>query len=132
MTRRIAWSITVALAVGAAACSDDGGGDLASFCEAVETLAGDDPFAELSVASPEEMRTAFDQLRDGVADIAAAAPDDLEGPADRYLDTVDVLIEQLRGAGYDPRDLDSLAYRTAASDYEAAAVSVENAAGAAC
>lgn len=120
-------------AAGAASCGDDGGGgDLASFCDAVHALADDDPFAELSVASPEEMRTAFDQLRDGVAAIAASAPDDLGGASDRYLDTVDVLIDQLRGAGYDPRDLDTLAYRGAAADYEAAAVSIENAATEAC
>lgn len=121
-------------AIGAGACGDDadGGGDLASFCDAVHSLAGDDPFASLDVASPAEMRTAFDRLRDGVADIAAAAPDDLEGRSGRYLDAVDDLIDQLRGAAFDPRDLDTLAYRAAASEYEAAAVSVENAAEQAC
>ncbi|MDE0805007.1 MAG: hypothetical protein OSA99_17005 [Acidimicrobiales bacterium] len=118
--------------VGATSCTDDGGGDLEAFCDAVHDLADNDPFAHLAVASPEEMQTAFGQLRDGVATIASAAPDDIRGRADRYLDAVDDLIGQLRGAAFDPRDLDTLSYRTAASEYEAAAVSIENAAESAC
>lgn len=133
--RRRPLALLAAIAVvtlGVASCSDDDSGDLATFCDAVHDLADNDPFADLSVASPEEMQTAFEQLRDGVAEIASAAPDDLRGRADRYLDAVDDLTAQLRGAAFDPRDLDSLAYRTAAADYEAAAVSIENAAGSAC
>lgn len=114
-------------------CGDDeGGGDVASFCSAVEALAADDPFDELAVASPQEMRAAFDQLRDGVEDIARSAPDDLSGRADRYLESVDDLIDQLRGAGYDPRQLDTLRYGAATDAYEEAAVSIENAADDAC
>ena len=105
---------------------------MASFCDAVEALAADDPFGELAVASPQEMRAAFDELRDGVEEIARSAPDDLSARADRYLESVDVLIDQLRGAGYDPRQLDTLRYGTATDAYEEAAVSIENAAEDAC
>ena len=132
MTRSAAAAALALAALGVACCGDDDGGDLASFCDAVHTLADDDPFADLDVASPAEMSTAFARLRDGVAEIASTAPADLEGRADRYLDTVDDLIDQLQGAAFDPRDLDSLAYRTAAADYETAAVSIENAADDAC
>lgn len=127
-------SVAVALAVGLlSACGDDdNGGDVASFCSAVDALAADDPFAELAVASPQEMRAAFDELRDGVEAIARSAPDDVSGRADRYLDSVDELIDQLRGAGYDPRQLDTLRYGTATDAYEEAAVSIENAAEDAC
>lgn len=113
-------------------CGDGDGGDQASFCDAVEALAANDPFAELAVASPQEMRTAFDQLRDGAERIEDSAPDEFDTQADRYLRSVDGLIDQLRGAGYDPRALDTLDYREATSEYEAAAISVENAAAGAC
>lgn len=134
MTRLGALSVgIVAAAALLTSCGDDdGSGDVASFCEAVESLAADDPFGELAVASPQEMRAAFDELRDGVEAIARSAPDDLSGRADRYLDSVDALIDQLRGAGYDPRQLDTLHYGTATDAYEEAAVSVENAAEDAC
>lgn len=115
-----------------AGCGDDEDGDLASFCASVDRLADNDPFAELELASPQEMRVAFDQLRAGVAAIADDAPPDLEGRTDRYLDAVDELIDQLRGAGFDPRQLDTLRYRSAAGEYEEAAISVENAAEQAC
>ncbi len=117
--------------IGVAACGDDGG-DIASFCQAVDELAENDPFAELDVASPEEMRDAFDQLRDGVERIDDSAPDDLESRTRRYLAALDEVTDQLRGAGFDPRNLDTLAYRTATADYEEAAVSIENAADDAC
>lgn len=131
--RALLLGLAGALLVAAAACTDDGPErDLAGFCAAVEDLAENDPFTDLQVASPEEMRTAFDQLREGVDAIAARAPDDLRARTEEYRDTVDVLIDQLRGAGFDPRNLDTLAYRSAADDYEAAAVSVENAAASAC
>lgn len=123
----------VALTIAAlGACSSDASGDLTSFCVAVDDLADNDPFAELDVASPEEMRDAFDRLQAGVQEIADDAPDDLRSRADRYADTVAQLIDQLRGAGFDPRQLDTLRYRTAARDYEEAAVSIENAAADAC
>ena len=126
----LAAAVVLSLPVGG--CGDEADGDLASFCAAVDRLSADDPFEGLDVASPQEMRAAFDELRRGVDAIADAAPDDLEGRANRYLDAVDDLIDQLRGAGFDPRQLDTLRYRTATSDYEEAAVSIENAAENAC
>ncbi len=128
-------SVTLAVTVAALAlsgCGADGGGDLASFCDAVDALEANDPFADLDVASPGEMRTAFDHLREGVQRIADAAPDELDASAGRYADTVDTLIDHLRAADFDPRNLDTLRYRTAAADYEEAAVSIENAATGSC
>ena len=112
--------------------SDDAEADPQAFCEAVAALRGDDPFADLAMASPGEMRDAFDSLRDGVAAIDATAPAEAAVQAGEYLVAVDELIGLLRAAGYDPRALDGLAYRDATDRYTAAAVSVDNAAGATC
>ena len=62
------------------------------------------------------------------------ATDDLSFLSDRVRQalSVDELIDQLRGAGYDPRQLDTLRYGTATDAYEEAAVSIENAAQDAC
>lgn len=128
----VAAAVGTGVVIGACSDGDSGGGDLAAFCASVTDLADNDPFADLDLASPEEMRAAFDDLRSGVDAIADDAPEDLEGRADRYLATVDELVDQLRGAGFDPRQLDTLRYRTAAADYEEAAISIENAAADAC
>lgn len=123
------------VAVVTVGCGDDDGDDqqsVGAFCDAVDQLRADAPFAELEVASPEEMRTAFVELQEGVERIAEAAPEEHAASAERYRDSVDALIDQLRGAGFDPRELDTLAYRSATDEYEAAATSVDNAADHAC
>lgn len=133
MIGRVLRTAVVLAGLALVACGGDSdGGDIASFCEAVDDLADNDPFAELEIASPEEMRAAFDRLHDGVERIDDSAPSELESRTHRYLEAVDEVIDQLRGAGFDPRNLDTLAYRTATADHEAAAVSIENAATAAC
>jgi hypothetical protein len=114
------------------ACSDDGDGDRQAFCAAVEDLRADDPFAELEIASPGEMRDAFAVLADGVERIADAAPADVHTQARRYADAVDVLRDELAGAGYDPTRVDQMAYGQAVAAYTEAAVSVDNAADAIC
>lgn len=111
---------------------DDTETDPQAFCDAVADLRDDDPFADLAMASPGEMRDAFDALRDAIAAIDAAAPAEAEVQAGEYLTVVDELIGLLRAAGYDPRALDGLAYRDATDRYTAAAVSVDNAADATC
>lgn len=117
----------------AGGCSDgDPGGDLEAFCGAIEELRDDDPFAELAVASPGEMRDAFEQLRAGAERVESAAPTEAEVQARAYLESVDRLIDLMRAAGYDPRSLDNLAYSDATSTYTSAAVSVDRAATAAC
>lgn len=134
-----AWRTAVALVVGGtlsaglAGCgSDDDAGDLAGFCEAVAELQDENPFAELEIASPGEMRAAFDRLEEGVDRIAETAPSEARRQAESYQDAVDEVIDQLRGAGFDPRNLDPLAYRGATNAYGNAAVSVDNAAADLC
>lgn len=134
MVRSCALALVLSLSSGAAACGDgsDRAGDRAAFCDAVERLAADDPFADLAVASPGEMKSAFVQLRDGAAAIDASAPPDVQVQTSRYVDAVNELIRQLAGAGYDPRALDPLSYGRAVDGYTAAATSVTNAANATC
>lgn len=115
-----------------AGCGGDGGGDLASFCQAVEDLRRDDPFAELQIASPTDMRDAFAELADGVDRIADAAPTDARSQAERYADAVGALRDELAGAGYDPTEVDQLRYGQAVAAYTEAATSVGNTADAAC
>lgn len=98
-----------------------------AFCAAIAALADNDPFADLATAAPAEMQTAFDQLAEGARAITSAAPSDLAVAATRYRDAIDTLTDELRAAGFDPRQLDPLTYGAAATDYEAAAVSLENA-----
>lgn len=131
------WALALLLALSSGAvlaCGDgsDGAGDRAVFCAAVERLAAEDPFADLAVASPGEMKSAFGQLREGAEAIDASAPLDVRVQTARYVDAVDELIRQLAGAGYDPRALDPLSYGRAVEEYAAAATSVTNAANATC
>lgn len=129
----VALAAVAATVAALAGCSDDGSaGDRQAFCEAVESLAADDPFADLEVASPREMRSAFAELRDGADAIEDSAPPEASVPASDYLAAVDELMDQLSGAGYDPRSLDPLEYGRAVEDYTEAATSVTNAANATC
>lgn len=111
---------------------DDEDGDLAAFCEAVADLEADDPFADLAIASPGEMRDAFAELADGVDRIADAAPAEVRTQAERYADGVEALRDELAGAGYDPTRVDQLRYGQAVAAYTEAAVSVDNATDALC
>jgi len=115
-----------------AACGGGGSGDPAAFCAAVEALREDDPFAELTVASPGEMRDAFAALAEGAQRIADAAPGDAEVQAQRYADAVDALRDELAGAGYDPRRVDTTRYADGVESYGEAAESLANAARARC
>ena len=106
--------------------SEEDDGDVAAFCEAVADLQDEDPFEGLDIASPGEMRSAFDRLDEGVGRIAETAPSEARPQAEAYQDSVDDVIDQLSGAGFDPRNLDPLAYREATDAYADAAVSVDN------
>ena len=114
------------------ACGDDDAGDLASFCAAVDDLRAGDPFAELEIASPADMRDAFAELAEGVDRIADVAPPDVRPQALRYADAVDALRDELAGAGYDPTRVDQLRYGQAVAAYTRAAISVSNSADANC
>ena len=115
-----------------AGCGGGGDGDPEAFCAAVEELRTDDPFADLEIASPQEMRAAFDELRAGAERIEDAAPASADVQAERYRAAVDELVDQLRGAGFDLRELDLTSYRRAARDHAEIAASLDNAAAAAC
>jgi len=121
-----------ALALVPAACGDGGGADPEAFCAAFEDLREDDPFAELTVASPGEMRDAFDRLADGAEGMADAAPDEADVQADRYAAAVDALREEMAGAGYALTQLDRDRYGDAVREYQRAADSLANAARAVC
>ncbi len=129
MRPRAAALIVVALL---SACGGDGEGDLEAFCDAVQDLRETDPFEELTIASPEEMKTAFDELRSGADDVADHAPPEQRPRAEEFRDSVGALVDEMRGAGYDLRALDDLAYRSAVGDYLDAAVAVENSTDATC
>lgn len=115
-----------------AACGDEDGGDLVAFCEAVDDLRSDDPFEELGIATPAEMRDAFAELADGVDRIADAAPPDARPQALRYAGAVGSLRDELAGAAYDMTRVDGLDYGQAVASYTESAVSVDNAADALC
>jgi len=114
-----------------AGCGNDGG-DLASFCDAVEELRSEDPFADLPLASPAEMRDAFAELAEAAGRIEGQAPEETSVQAGRYADAIDALRDELAGAGYDPTLVDNLRYADAVSEYTDAAISLDNAADASC
>ncbi len=132
MSRAAGVVMAAAIIAGLTSCGHDSNGDLTAFCTAVDDLKSNDPFADLAIASPEEMRAAFDALATGVDRIARSAPSAARVQARAYRDAVSELVDQLRGAGFDPRAVDALAYRTAVADYQDAAVSVDNAATSLC
>lgn len=117
------------------ALSGCGGGadaEVAAFCSAIEALRDDDPFAELTVASPGEMRDAFAVLAEGADRAADVAPDDAAVQARRYADAVEALRDELAGGGYDPTQVDTRRYRDGVEAYGEAATSLANAARARC
>jgi len=122
----------VVLAGVLAGCGDDDAGDLVAFCDAVDDLEANDPFAELEIASPGEMRDAFAELAEGVDRIADAAPVEARTQARRYADAVQDLRDALAGAAYDMTRVDGLDYGQAVASYTESAVSVDNAADALC
>lgn len=132
-TRVVAGGLVAVLISVGVACSDgDVAGDLATFCERYRDLADNNPFEPLDVASPGEMRTAFGELRDAAVALDDAAPDDLDRLTGDFLDSVDALTDELDVAEFDPRLLDTTAYRRATIDYEAAATALSNEARANC
>ena len=121
------------LALGALGGCDDGRqADPEAFCAAFEDLRDGDPFADLAVASPGEMRDAFATLADGAGRMDDAAPDDVAVQARRYAEAVEVLRDELAGGGYDLTQVDRERYAAGVEAYTRAARSLGNAARATC
>lgn len=114
MTRRVAAAAALVLLL--ASCQRSSA-DTATFCERFDGLAANDPFADLDVARPAEMESAFLALHDAAEAIAAAAPAQAEANADAYVERIETLMDLLAGTRYDPRRLDSLEYNAAVADY---------------
>lgn len=116
---RFVLAATVVLgALGLAACGGDSGADEEAFCAAYDRLGQNNPFSELTMASPDEMKAAFDQLAEAADEIADAAPSNASVQADAYASAIDALMDQLRAAGYDPRNVDATAYQQAVTEYQ--------------
>ncbi len=128
----MATAVVVVLTMALPACGGGGSGDVDTFCASVRDLRTQDPFADLAVASPEEMRDAFDELSTAADRVAEVAPDSADAQASAYRAAVRALVDQLRGAGFDPRAVDALRYRQAVGDYTDAAVSLDNTATSVC
>lgn len=116
----------------AASCSGDDDGDLATFCRDYRSLADNNPFAALDMASPADMGAAFEALQDAADTIEGSAPDGLDRLASDYADSIDSMVEILSTADFDPRHMDTSAYRRATIDYEAAATALSNETTARC
>lgn len=114
------------------ATRDGDDADPAGFCRSVRALRDSDLFEDLAVASPEDMRDAFDELRRDAVRLRDLAPPESRVQARRYAAAVDEVARELAGAGYDPRRLDPLRYRQATDAYTRAAVSLDNAAERVC
>ena len=126
------FGLGVLLPLAGVACGGDDAPDPEAFCAGIERLRESDPFAELTVASPGEMRDAFSLLARGAARVAEAAPDDAAVQARRYADAVEGLRDEMAGGGYDLTQVDRARYREGVEDYGEAATSLANAARAIC
>lgn len=129
----VSLTMLAVVTLGLAGCGDDGEpADLATFCTRFDELSGASPFAELTIATPGEMRAAFDSLRDSADGLVRVAPADVELAATDYRDAVGVLVAELEAAGFDSRNVDTLTYGRAVDDYSDAAVALDRAAASAC
>ena len=116
MTRRV---LAAALLVLLVACGgDDGDGDAAAFCERLDRLSTNDPFAALgSSATGAEVRVAFQALVERAKELVGEAPPEPRPAAERYEQAAVELESLLAGAGYDGSRVDTAAYRQAQLDY---------------
>lgn len=132
---RRAFSSVLALAALCLVVVGCGGGesrDLATYCDRYRDLADNNPFVALDVASPGEIETAVHDLSEAVRSIEAVAPDGLDRLAANYAEATDAVRALLDAAHYDPRNLDTGAYRRATISYDAAATALSNETEARC
>lgn len=133
MTRPITTVLAFAgLGLAVVACGGGESRDLATYCERYRSLADNNPFLTLDVASPGEIETAVADLNDAVTSIETVAPDGLHRLASNYADATETVRELLDDAHYDPRNLDTAAYRRATIAYDEAATALSNETEARC
>lgn len=122
MRRAAAWLPVLLLPPLLACGGGDDGGDVAAFCDRLDRLSSNDPFAALgSSATGAEVRIAFQALVERAGELVEVAPPEPRPAAERYEDTTVELESLLAGAGYDGARVDTAAYRQAQLDYADAA-----------
>jgi len=121
----LALAVVVGGAVLASGCGNDDDADPAAFCERLERLTENDPFAAFGdTASEAEMEAAFAALTERAEELVEVAPDDAEAAATDYRDAAVALDELLAGAGYGI-DVDVREYREQQLAYTEAAQRLE-------
>ncbi len=110
----------------AGACSGDDEGDAAEFCQRLERLTENDPFAAFGdTATEAEMEDAMTALRDRAEELVEVAPEEARGAATDYRDAVVAVDDLLADAGYGPTSVDVDEYRDQSQAYAEAAVRLE-------
>lgn len=125
MRRLAALSFAVALLAG---CGDDGpgDGDAARFCERLDRLASNDPFAAFGdTASAQDIERAFAALVERADELLDVAPPDVRAAAGEYADAARALDAMLADAGYLPDVADPGAYREQQTAYTEVAARLE-------
>ena len=112
-----------------AACGDDGpsGPERAvTFCERLDRLAGNDPFAAFGEqATSAEVAAAFEALVARADELVEVAPEEASAAARDYAESATALDSLLRGAGYDGTRVDVRTYREQQTRYAEAARRLE-------
>ena len=123
--RRLAPLLLVLGLLGPAACGDDDDGDPAAFCERLDRLTSNDPFAAFGDrATTAEIELAFTALVERVDELVEVAPPDARAAARDLRDATVALDELLAEAGYGT-DVDPRAYREQQERYGEAATRLE-------
>lgn len=125
MRRLAALSFAAAVVAG---CGDGGpgDGDGALFCERLDRLTTNDPFATFGdTASARDIETAFTALVARADELVDVAPPDVRAAAADYADAARALDAMLADAGYLPSVADPGAYRDEQAAYTEAAARLE-------
>lgn len=125
MRRLAALSLAVALLAG---CGDDGPGegDAALFCQRLDRLTSNDPFAAFGdTASAQDMETAFAALIARADELVDVAPPDVRAAAGDYADAARALDAMLANAGYLPDVAEPGTYQDQQRAYTEAAARLE-------
>lgn len=113
-------------ALGAAACTSDGGSET-EFCERVATVpALDSLLTGFGNADPGELATRLDTASAAYGDLRDAAPGDIRGPVGTVVDLVDAVLDDVEARAEDPEALADALRATVAEhpDAEQAATEV--------